>query len=511
MKTINLWKWSLGAVVAVVLPFLGCSQKNYTYQPAPTVVRVNEVPAPVAIAPVPVTNNVPPPNAEERSLEDAPVQVVSTAQAPTNTISPAAAEIVKLAQSGVDEGVMLTYVTNSARVFNLTSDDLVYLNDVGVSPTVVTAMLQRDQLLKTSANVALATAPQAYTNPIVTAPGAPTPYTTAEQPAEVQQETAVVVQAPEPVAAPNVSYTYFYDSLSPYGTWVDVDGYGRCWRPTVVVVNPGWQPYCDSGRWVYSDCGWYWASDYSWGWAPFHYGRWFRHSRMGWCWAPDTVWGPSWVSWRYTDDYCGWAPLPPAACYTPGVGFTYYGRSVGVSFSFGLTARHYAFVPVRNFYDRHPGRYRLPEHNVINIYNRTTVIHTYEHGDRGRIINRGIPVEHVRTAAHADIRPITIRDTDRPGNAHIQRDDPQHGRTLDVFRPPLPQPHGTTRLVGEGVQPATRQNAIGHANTTTRSPQAIRAPQSEPNRPTVRNTPAATHESIRNPRDRDRDNQNDNR
>ena len=27
------------------------------------------------------------------------------------------------------------------------------------------------------------------------------------------------------------------------GTWVEVDSYGRCWRPSGVTV--GWQPYCD--------------------------------------------------------------------------------------------------------------------------------------------------------------------------------------------------------------------------------------------------------------------------
>ena len=37
----------------------------------------------------------------------------------------------------------------------------------------------------------------------------------------------------------------------------------------------------------------------------------FTMRAYGWCWAPDTVWGPSWVTWRYSGDYCGWAPLPP--------------------------------------------------------------------------------------------------------------------------------------------------------------------------------------------------------
>src|SRR5438876_206923 len=51
---------------------------------------------------------------------------------------------------------------------------------------------------------------------------------------------------PPPEAADG-TYSAFYDALAPYGTWVDVQGYGRCWQPTAVVVDPSWRPYCDRG------------------------------------------------------------------------------------------------------------------------------------------------------------------------------------------------------------------------------------------------------------------------
>src|SRR5207302_3435873 len=109
---------------------------------------------------------------------------------------------------------------------------------------------------------------------------------------------------PLPPGPAEADYSDFSDALAPYGNWVDVAGYGRCWQPAVGAVNPGWRPYCDRGHWAYTDSGWYWMSDYSWGWAPFHYGRWFQHERLGWCWTPDNVWGPAWVSWRYSNNYC---------------------------------------------------------------------------------------------------------------------------------------------------------------------------------------------------------------
>src|SRR5207237_8791296 len=58
------------------------------------------------------------------------------------------AEVIRLADSGVDEGLMLAFIANSAGTFNLGSVEIIYLKDIGVPPNVVTAMLQRDQALK---------------------------------------------------------------------------------------------------------------------------------------------------------------------------------------------------------------------------------------------------------------------------------------------------------------------------------------------------------------------------
>jgi hypothetical protein len=49
------------------------------------------------------------------------------------------------------------------------------------------------------------------------------------------------------------------------------------------------------------------------GWATFHYGRWTRLRNIGWIWVPGDEWAPAWVSWRKSNDYIGWAPLPPEA------------------------------------------------------------------------------------------------------------------------------------------------------------------------------------------------------
>jgi DNA segregation ATPase FtsK/SpoIIIE-like protein len=103
-------------------------------------------------------------------------------------------------------------------------------------------------------------------------------------------------------------HSVFYEKLAPHGRWMEVSGYGYCWRPR--VTTPGWRPYVD-GCWVWSSMGWTWQSNEPFGWATYHYGRWMNLSRHGWVWVPGNEWAPAWVSWRQSRDHVGWAPLPP--------------------------------------------------------------------------------------------------------------------------------------------------------------------------------------------------------
>jgi len=407
----------------------------------------------VAAAVASTTTNAPAVAAPEAGVPDITTADVKPVNAerplpPTIRSNSPVADILKLADSGVDEAVLLAFVTNSTSIFNLTADEIIYLNDIGIPGTVMTTILEHDKVLR-SANV---------TNVWASTPP-PAPADTANPPP--QEMAPQVAQQPPPAqesAAPppsQVTYNNFYSSMSPYGTWVEVEGYGRCWQPTAVVVNPSWQPYMNSGRWVYTDYGWYWASDYSWGWAPFHYGRWFQHCRLGWCWYPDTVWGPSWVSWRYTDAYCGWAPLPPCAWYSPGIGLTYWGSHVGVGFTFGLTAGCYSYVSWNHFNAHHPCDYAVPYGHRQQIYNQS-VAATRVSGTRNNVFNHGIPVEHVERATGSSVNRVAIHEvsTPRGGNVRLERLS-SDGRSMTVYRPRVPE--GNREMpaaVRERTQPA---------------------------------------------------------
>jgi hypothetical protein len=352
------------------------------------------------------------------------------------------AQVIKLAQAGVDQSVIMSYVANSTSTFNLDSDKIIYLTDLGVPNEVVTAMMERDQVLQQQ--MAAASTPP---------PPPPVPETATTEPTE---------PPPPPPEPAEVTVNYFYSSLAPYGTWVNVEGYGQCWRPTVVVYSSGWQPYCDRGHWVYTDCGWYWVSDYSWG-VTFHYGRWFRHPHLGWCWWPDTVWAPSWVTWRYSNDYCGWAPLPPFAVYQTGVGFVYRGSGVSVGFDFGLGVNCFTFVPTRYFCDPHPRRHRVAAQVETRIYNQTTVINNFNFDSHNRtIVNNGIGVQHITEVTRTPIHPVPVREL-KASSERLWRSEPagQQNRGPDV----------TTRI------PPHPGSALGNRNNAT--------PQSEapgPNR-----------------------------
>ncbi|HET8541731.1 MAG TPA: DUF6600 domain-containing protein, partial [Anaeromyxobacter sp.] len=105
----------------------------------------------------------------------------------------------------------------------------------------------------------------------------------------------------------DVSLETFQGPLAPYGEWVHSPRYGQVWRPNVAA---GWRPYY-YGRWEWTNEGWLWVSDEPWGWAAYHYGRWTWDSYFGWIWVPGYQWAPAWVSWRYSGDVIGWAPLGP--------------------------------------------------------------------------------------------------------------------------------------------------------------------------------------------------------
>ncbi len=143
-----------------------------------------------------------------------------------------------------------------------------------------------------------------------------------------------------PQASAALSAEVFYDALDPYGDWIKTDEYGYAFQPR--EVGEDWRPYTD-GNWVYTDAGWTWVSEEPFGWATYHYGRWANLEETGWVWVPDTEWAPAWVSWRRSNEYVGWSPLPPEARFERKVGFHAW-----VDSNYDIGPTNYSFVRVRD-------------------------------------------------------------------------------------------------------------------------------------------------------------------
>ncbi len=388
----------------------------------------------------------PPPSSDMDSTSATPADSTAPSALPPN-IPPDSplAQVVELAQSGVDESVIISFVNNSGSPFNLTPDQIIYLKNLGLPNDVITAMIQRDQLLRQ------------------------TGVGTDAQPAQTISET----ETPPTTEPTEVTDNYFYDTLTPYGSWVNVDGYGLCWRPTVVVYNSAWQPYCDHGHWVYTDSGWYWISDYSWGSCTFHYGRWFHDPYRGWCWWPDTTWGPSWVCWRYSDDYCGWAPLPPHTIYRQGAGIVYNGAVVSTGFDFGLSLNFFTFVPTRNFCDPHPARYRVGRTQVAQVFNHTTVINNFNVNSRSHTpVNFGINPQRITAVTQVPIHQIAIRET----TAYGGRSEQIESGTLIINRPHFAATAAST--LHQGVAPRPIRTIVPQPQNIPTQPSPQYTPRS---------------------------------
>jgi hypothetical protein len=385
MKTPNLSAstWLLAAGVGIVL-FIGAFAR---FEPASSALMT----AAPATAPPPLTEAT------------APIEASGEPTWPAN-LSPGLAEIIKLAQAHVDEGVILAYVKNSGQLYSPSADEILYLKDLGLSQDVIAALFK----------------------------GAP-PVT----PQAPEETVAAVAPAPPPPAPPSTVLPasappadLFHDELARYGVWSQEPDYGPCWQPTVETVNPDWRPYFDAGQWLYSDSGWYWQSDYSWGWAVFHYGRWVNLPRRGWMWTPGTLWAPAWVAWRATPSYIGWAPLPPGVGLNVLAQLTYGRQPAGHNPSLGLAASSYTFVSAGNFLSRNLPRRAVPAQRAAALVQVTSVIDGYALVNN-RIFNGGISREAVAVAAHKAVPEIALRAVFSPKSAGLGPD----GKTLAVYLP----------------------------------------------------------------------------
>lgn len=500
MKTRRIGRGLRLALAALSLLAAGCGATSVKEKTAGQ--STNEVPA--IAGEVAVTNaaevlaaaSAPPtaaaPGGETSKEKEPPVQ---KSLRPSAALPEDVAKVVQLVESGAGEEVVRAYVGGADVRYELSLDQIIYLRDIGVSDGVIAAMMRRGSELreKDAESAALQTnlvsaveqikqglastqvvqngasaggagaaalsgsAPQvpgAGVNPA----GGEAPPAAVGQPGEVGAPAAppVVVQTVQVPAEAPPAVQQFYTPLTQYGTWYQVPTYGWVWQPAVVTVDSTWMPYRHGGRWVWSNCGWYWCSDYSWGWAPFHYGRWCTYPGIGWCWVPDTVWGPSWVTWRSCDTYIGWAPLPPACGWTSGVGLTWHGGAVSVGFGFGLAHGWYTFVPSGRFCHRNLSQHAVRGADHDGAFRRSTVVNNVIIGDNNTIVNNGIGYNQVASRVRDEIPKARVEPLPAESRQALKADRLERSKDgFVVYRPTAVENAGGRPTLRSEVRPVS--------------------------------------------------------
>ncbi len=270
----------------------------------------------------------------------------------------------------------------------------------------------------------------------------------------------------------HVSFQLFYDELAPYGEWIDDPNHGYIWLPD---AGPDFRPYATNGHWVMTSYGNTWMSNYSWGWAPFHYGRWIHTDYYGWAWVPGYEWGPAWVSWRNGGGYYGWAPLGPR-------------MGIQVHLHVNIPSFHWVFVPQRYVCSPYVYRYYTPHRNIVNIYNRTTIINnTYVYNNRTYI--SGPRRSDLERATRSRITVREVHNANRPGRASVD------ARSVNIYRPEVSSSRGSARPARVADRSAIRPDR-GTSNNIRNSGSSVARP-SQPRAEAPRQTTAPRNETAR--------------
>jgi len=239
-------------------------------------------------------------------------------------------------------------------------------------------------------------------------------------------------------ARPISGYSTFYTKLEPYGGWIETSDYGYVWQPRETESSRSWRPYTN-GRWVYTDAGWTWISEEPFGWATYHYGRWTRLRGIGWVWVPGNQWAPAWVSWRKSNDYVGWAPLPPEARFDQQTGIHNWSDSY-----YDIGPDQYCFVPTREFGAQRIESTLVPPERNVTIVNQTTNVTNITYNNT-TVVNEGPNYEELRTQSREPLQRFRL---ERNVNVDVAVEPPRpvvQGETVIVAAPVIDAPVASER------------------------------------------------------------------
>src|SRR5438477_1643729 len=239
-------------------------------------------------------------------------------------------------------------------------------------------------------------------------------------------------------SAPTGGYSMFYTKLEPYGAWLETSDYGYVWQPRQAESSRSWRPYT-TGRWVYTAAGWTWISEEPFGWATYHYGRWTRLRGIGWVWVPGQQWAPAWVSWPKSNDYVGWAPLPPEARFDQPTGIHNWSDNY-----YDIGPDQYCFVATGEFGAQRAESTILPPERNVAIVNQTTNVTNITYNNT-TIVNEGPNYDEVRAQSREPMQRFRL---ERNASVDLNVEAPRplvQGETVIVAAPVISAPQASER------------------------------------------------------------------
>ena len=266
-----------------------------------------------------------------------------------------------------------------------------------------------------------------------------------------------------------VDRAVFYDRLEPYGEWVWLQGQ-YVWVP--VNVDRQWRPYT-VGRWVYTDLyGWMWVSNEPFGWATYHYGRWGFSNRVGWFWVPGRRWAPAWVSWRSSDEYLAWAPLPPT-----------YDEDVSLNVEVETVPDYYwQVVPTERFLSADLQRNIVRDQDRFRpILQETRPLGNVTINNNNVVVNNVVNVTHVEQKTNEKVVVHQVEKTEDATKA-----GKVEGAAVEVFQPAAGKAPSTAapskpkKIDEVAAESKTKEQGGGKPSTENLlSPPEIRKPEGE--------------------------------
>jgi len=202
------------------------------------------------------------------------IRVTPSGGAVPTTFSPSVAEVVKLAQSGVGDDVVIAYIKTSQVPYNLSANDIVALKNTGLSQPLITGMLNQDNALRNQSHPpGYPQQPPAPAEPAPVIPNAPTAPAAASVP-------------PAPTTVPSSGVLATNADLVAAQPSRPVEQAPPPSQPEVVPVTPGPNYYWVPGYWSWNGT-WIWVPG-RWAVRPWHGavwvgGHWARHGR-GYIW-----------------------------------------------------------------------------------------------------------------------------------------------------------------------------------------------------------------------------------